>query len=43
MATILADGIFKCILLNEKKSIFFTKISLKFVSHDPIDKDPALV
>ena len=42
MAAILADDIFKCILLNEKTRISI-KISLKFVFKGPIYKIPALV
>ena len=42
MATILADNILKCILLNEK-FCFSTEISLKFVPKDPIGNNPALV
>ena len=34
--------IFRCIFVNEKKSILI-KISLKFVHKDPIDKNLALV
>ena len=36
------DDIFKCIFLNENVSISI-KISLKYVSKDPIDSNPALV
>ena len=36
MASILADGIFKCIFLNENVRISI-KISLKFVPKGPID------
>ena len=42
MATILADGIFKCIFLNEN-DIIQIKISLTFVPTSPIDNKPALV
>ena len=42
MATILADGIFKCIFLNEN-DIIQIEISLKFVPTSPIDNKPALV
>ena len=42
MAAILADNIFKCILLNENDRIPI-KISLKFVPRSPIDNKPALV
>ena len=42
MAAILADGIFKCIFLNENDKILI-KISLKFVPRSPIDNKPALV
>ena len=42
MATILADGIFKCIFMNEKLSILIP-ISLKFVPKGPIDNKSALV
>ena len=42
MATILAEGNFKCILLNENDRIPI-RISLKFVPRSPIDKKPALV
>ena len=41
-ATILADNISMCILLNENVS-FPIKISLKFVPKGPIDNDPVLV
>ena len=42
MATILADGIFNCIFLNENVLILFKKW-LKFVSKGPINNIPALV
>ena len=42
MATIVADDIFKCILLNENDRIPI-QISLKFVPSSPIDNKPALV
>ena len=42
MATILADGIFKHIFLNESVRIFI-QISLKFVPKGPIDNKSALV
>ena len=42
MAAILADDIFRCILLNEKFCILI-KIPLKFVPKGPIDSIPALV
>ena len=42
MAAILADGIFKCIFLNEKVGILI-KISLKFVPKGRIDNNQALV
>ena len=42
MAAILADTIFKCILLNEKFCIVI-RISLKFVPKGPIDNKWALV
>ena len=42
MAAILADDIFKCILLNENDTILI-QISLKFVPMSPIDNKPALV
>ena len=42
MAADLADGIFKCIFLNENDGIWI-QISLKFVPRSPIDKKPALV
>ena len=38
----LADGVFKCIFLNEKLCILI-QISLMFVPKGPIDNDPALV
>ena len=38
----LADGIFKCIFFNENILILI-KISMKFISKDPIDNIPALV
>ena len=37
-----ADGIFKCIVVNEKFYILL-KISLKFIPKGPIDNNPALV
>ena len=45
MDAILADDIFKCIFLNEKKNEFRLKfhISLKFVLKGPINNIPALV
>ena len=42
MAVIVADDIFKCIILNEKVRISI-KISLKFVPKGPIDNKSALV
>ena len=42
MAAILAEDNFKRILLNENYSIPIW-ISLKFVSRNPIDNEPALV
>ena len=42
MAAILADDIFKCILLNEN-AIISIQISLKFVPEGSIDNKPALV
>ena len=42
MAAISADGIFKCIFLNENVRIFI-QISLKFVPKGSIDNKPALV
>ena len=42
MAAILADGIFKCIFLNEDDKIFI-QISLKLVPRSPIDIKPAPV
>ena len=42
MALILADGIFKCIFLNENDRISII-ILLKFVPRSPIDIKPALV
>ena len=42
MAAILADDIFKCILLNENDEIPI-QLSLKLVSMSPIDNKPALV
>ena len=42
MATILADGIFKCIFWNQNK-IITLQISLKYVPWSPIDNKPALV
>ena len=42
MAAILADDIFKCILLNENDKILI-EISLKLVSRSPIDTKRALV
>ena len=42
MAAILADGIFRCIFLNENDRIPI-KIPLKFVPRSPIDNKPALV
>ena len=41
MTSILADGIFKGIFLNEN-DIIPIKISLKFIPDGPIDNDPAL-
>ena len=40
MAAILADNIFKCIILNENDRIRIW-ISLKFVPASPIDNNPA--
>ena len=37
-----ADGIFRCIFMNEKFCIL-SKISLKFVPKGPFDNNPALV
>ena len=37
-----ADGIFRCIFMNEKFCILI-EISLKFVPKSPIDNNPALV
>ena len=42
MGAILADDIFKCILLNENDRIQI-QISLKFIPGGPIDNNPALV
>ena len=42
MAAVLADGILKSILINEKLRILI-RITLKFVSKDPIDSKPPLV
>ena len=42
MAAILADGIFKCIFLNENLLILL-KISLKFVPKVRINNIPAMV
>ena len=42
MAAIMADDIFKCILLNENDKIPI-QISLKIVPGSPIDNKPALV
>ena len=42
MAAIVADDIFKCILLNENV-IISIQISLKFVPEGSIDNKPALV
>ena len=42
MAAILADGIFRCILVNDEFCILI-KISLKFVPKGPIDINQALV
>ena len=42
MAAILADDIFKCILLNENY-IIPIQISLKFVPRSPIDNKSSLV
>ena len=42
MAAILADDIFKCIILNENVRISI-KISLKFVPKCPINNIPVLV
>ena len=42
MASILADDIFKCTLVNEDDRIPIS-ISLKFVPDGPIDNYPALV
>ena len=42
MATILADDIFKCILLNENDKILI-QLSLKLVPRGPIANKPAFV
>ena len=42
MAAILADDIFKCILMNENDKIPI-QLSLKLVPRSPIDNKPALV
>ena len=42
MVAILADGIFKCIFLDEKFGIVI-RISLKFIPKEPIDNKWALV
>ena len=42
MATMLADGIFKCIFLNENYRIQI-QISLKFVPRSPIDNKASFV
>ena len=42
MAAILADGIFKCVSLNEKFSILI-EISVNFVPKGPIDNIQTLV
>ena len=42
MAVILADGIFKCILINGSDKIPI-QISLKLMPKSPIDNKPALV
>ena len=42
MAYILADGMFKCIFLNENYRIQI-QISLKFLPLGPVDNEPALV
>ena len=42
MAAVLADNIFKCILLNENDRIQI-QISLNFFPRNPIDNKPALV
>ena len=42
MAAILADGIFKCIFLNENDRILI-QISINFVPNSPIDTNHALV
>ena len=42
MAAILADDIFKCILLNENDKIPI-QLSLKLVTRSPIDNKSALV
>ena len=42
MAAVLADSILKSILINEKLRILI-RITLKFVSKDPIDSKPPLV
>ena len=42
MAAVLADGIFKCIFLNENDRIQI-QISLKFIPRSPIDNKPTLV
>ena len=41
MAAIVAEDIFKCIILNEN-DIIPIQISLKFVPRSPIDNKPAL-
>ena len=42
MATVLADGMLKCIFFNENDKIL-VQISLKFVPSSPIDNKLALV
>ena len=42
MAANVADDIFKCIFVNEKKRIPI-RFSLKFIPMSPIDNKPALV
>ena len=42
MAAVLAEDLFKCIILNENDRIPF-QISLKFVPRSPINNKPALV
>ena len=42
MATNVADGIFKCIFINEKFCTLI-RMPLKFVAQGPFDNNPALV